>query len=295
MKSLVLSGGGSFGSFEAGVLYELLKAGMHFDTIYGTSTGALNSLLVAQAYVEKNPEILRSVWTETITKNNQIYNKNRIKFLLGKPPFDFAPLRRLISDKIDLDLVLKLNETIYVTATDLVSGNSVYFSNKDQNITVDRFLNAAIASASMPPVFDPVIIDDYQLVDGGLRENVPITKLLDNWHQQNYALIVLCDQKIMPKDKKWFDGIIEIGTKTVGIMMNEITSQNVKMAQTINNLLKQFGNESKELSNKKVINLEVIEPDKTLPGSVLSFDQSVLQTCFYEGQILALRYLENLS
>jgi predicted acylesterase/phospholipase RssA len=69
MKSLVLGGGGAFGSFEAGVLYTIFDK-IEFDKIYGTSVGGLNAVLMAQAYLNGNPGPILSAKPTTSIKRN---------------------------------------------------------------------------------------------------------------------------------------------------------------------------------------------------------------------------------
>ncbi len=48
MNALVLSGGSVKGSFQAGAISELLKAGFEQDAIYGVSVGSLNGAFLAE-------------------------------------------------------------------------------------------------------------------------------------------------------------------------------------------------------------------------------------------------------
>ena len=48
MKALVLSGGGSKGSYQIGVWKALKKLRIKFDIVTGTSVGALNGALITQ-------------------------------------------------------------------------------------------------------------------------------------------------------------------------------------------------------------------------------------------------------
>ena len=48
MKALVLSGGGSKGSYQIGVWKALKKLHIKFDIVTGTSVGALNGALITQ-------------------------------------------------------------------------------------------------------------------------------------------------------------------------------------------------------------------------------------------------------
>jgi NTE family protein len=56
---------------------------------------------------------------------------------------------------------------LYVAATDLNNGKAVYFSKGD-------LITAIIASASIPVLFKPVIINKIYYVDGGVVDNLPI-------------------------------------------------------------------------------------------------------------------------
>ena len=109
MNSLILSGGGSFGAFEAGVLYEIFHK-KEFDKCLGTSVGALNCLLIAQAYLHQSPEIFKTLWLEKIKKNKQVYKKHRLKYLTFRPPYSFNPLRKLLKEVIDFESILKMDK-----------------------------------------------------------------------------------------------------------------------------------------------------------------------------------------
>jgi NTE family protein len=56
---------------------------------------------------------------------------------------------------------------LFVSATDLNQGKSVYFSKGD-------LFEPVMASASIPVLFQPVKIDNVSYVDGGVLDNLPI-------------------------------------------------------------------------------------------------------------------------
>ncbi len=47
-RALVLSGGGSRGSYQIGVWQALEELGVRFSMVFGTSIGAINAALIAQ-------------------------------------------------------------------------------------------------------------------------------------------------------------------------------------------------------------------------------------------------------
>ncbi|GAG09074.1 unnamed protein product, partial [marine sediment metagenome] len=119
MKSLVLSGGGARGCFEAGVLYELFDR-IQFDNISGTSVGALNTMILSQCYIDNDKSLLKEVWTEMIKKNKDVYRKNYLKATIGRPPYKFSPLKKKIQNKVNFKKIIELKtKKIMVTAVDL--------------------------------------------------------------------------------------------------------------------------------------------------------------------------------
>ena len=60
MKALVLSGGGSKGSYQLGVWKALKKLRIKYDIITGTSSGALNGALMTQNTYKR----AKKIWNE---------------------------------------------------------------------------------------------------------------------------------------------------------------------------------------------------------------------------------------
>src|SRR5260370_8773453 len=68
LLSLALQGGGSFGAFTWGVLDHLLETeGVAFDAVSGTSAGAVNAVVLANALAQGGPaeprRQLAHLWT----------------------------------------------------------------------------------------------------------------------------------------------------------------------------------------------------------------------------------------
>jgi hypothetical protein len=77
--------------------------------------------------------------------------------------------------------------------------------------------------------------------------------------------------------------------------MNKITNSDLKFVLLINELLKSIdcGKVGGLLKYKKVIDLDILMPEKELPGSTLIFDKFVMQTEFIFGNICARNYMRN--
>jgi predicted acylesterase/phospholipase RssA len=287
VEALVLSGGGSFGAFEAGVLYELLLAGKHWDKVYGTSTGAFNAVLLAQAYIDGSAEVLKRTWTETIQNTSDVYSDVWLNYAIDHPPYSYR--RSLVKFIVDFERICTLQEKFTLTTTDLISGDVKYFVN--QITTPEWFLEATIASGSMPPLFPPVNFGGMQLVDGGVKYNLPITKAIED---SDSVLAILCRPEVLDplSSSKVLSGLIEIAERSLDMMMNKITYGDLKTILLVNSLLKTTPNRSGFLKGKRVIDVQTVIPDSSLPGGTLDFTHSFLAKNFETGREKGRKFLQ---
>jgi NTE family protein len=159
---IVLSGGGSRGLAHAGVLRALAEEGIEPECVAGTSSGAIIGALYAAGHPPA--EMLRFF---------EVANPFRVSRLaVGKPGFidgtkiaaDFAPW-------FPDDSFESLHRTLFVTATDLVSGRLEIFSS-------GPLVRPLLASSSVPFVFSPIAIGDRLFADGGILDNFPVEPLI---------------------------------------------------------------------------------------------------------------------
>src|SRR5437867_5440864 len=118
-RALVLGGGGARGSFQAGMVEELVGTqGLDFQILRGVSVGALNAAFLAQAPVgasgreslanlRTQVDRLVELWVETIQGNSSVYAERLGGFaglVAGADSiYSVEPLRRLISEHVSLD------------------------------------------------------------------------------------------------------------------------------------------------------------------------------------------------
>lgn len=155
---LVLSGGGARGFAHIGVLKALNESGIFPEIISGTSAGALIGVLYADGYSPS--EIL------------QMMNSNsRLHYIRPTVPreglLQISGIERILRDNLRALKFEELKIPLIVTATDLNNGIIEYFSRGD-------LLNPVLASASIPVLFKPIIINNIHYVDGGVLDNLPI-------------------------------------------------------------------------------------------------------------------------
>ncbi len=155
---LVLSGGGARGFAHLGLMQALNEAGIFPDVISGTSAGALAGVLYADGYTPR--EILHLMNTGS-----------RLDFMRPALPreglLQIGGIIKILKSCLRAKTFEELKIPLYVTATDLNNGRAEYFSS-------GILLDPVIASASIPVLFQPVMINDIYYVDGGVLDNLPV-------------------------------------------------------------------------------------------------------------------------
>lgn len=161
---LVLSGGGARGFAHLGVIQALNEAGIYPDVISGTSAGAIVGVLYADGHTPK--EILKL-----------LNSGSRLDFMRPTLPreglLQIGGIMKILKASLTATNFEELKIPLYVAATDLNHGQSVYFSTGE-------LLDPVMASASIPVLFQPVVINNNYFVDGGVMDNLPLKPIENN-------------------------------------------------------------------------------------------------------------------
>lgn len=180
MRALVLSGGGSRGAFQAGVIRALTEAGRRWDVIAGVSVGALNAAYMAQFKVveQKGAALgLKDFWDQ-IKGNSSIYKRwfpfGRAHALWKGGLYDTSPLAKTVKYGLDLDRLNNSDVKLLVGAVCLETGGYEYVEGAGNRSIV----NWVLASAAFPVAFPPVKLGSFHFVDGGVRDITPITDIM---------------------------------------------------------------------------------------------------------------------
>jgi len=186
---LALGGGGARGLAHIGVLKVLEKEIIPIDLITGTSMGAIiggvyalkKDISAIEKIAEKYSKIsefnIDLSFGEKEKKEKPFFLKKMSDFLKRGYILNLELRRKYINDgegvkKIIKDLVgdKAFTDTkipFAAIAADLVKGEKVI-------IRKGKLFDALLASASIPGMFPPVILDKKILVDGGIVDVVPI-------------------------------------------------------------------------------------------------------------------------
>ncbi|AQG82112.1 patatin-like phospholipase family protein [Spirosoma montaniterrae] len=155
---LVLSGGGARGIAHLGVIKALQEMGIRFDQIAGTSAGAITGALLAQGYTPD--ESLKIVESSSFVRHLRPA-WNRMGLLRIDTAID------LYKKYIPHDSFEQLQIPLHVLAVDLNDGEQVIFDKGE-------LIRPVLASCCLPGIFEPLLINKRQYVDGGVLNNLPV-------------------------------------------------------------------------------------------------------------------------
>ena len=181
----VLSGGGSLGAVQVGMLQALSERGVRPDLLIGTSAGAINAAYVAGHGASADAlEELAAVWQGL--RRQQVFPFDPLRHLwaiAGRRPSlcPNANLRRLIEPHLGFGRLERAPIPLHVVVTNLLSGEELLLSEGDA-------LSAVLASAAIPGVLPPVERDGLVLVDGGVADNAALSQAVALGADEIYVL-----------------------------------------------------------------------------------------------------------
>ncbi|NNF86438.1 MAG: patatin [Winogradskyella sp.] len=192
---LVLSGGGAKGFAHIGVLKVIDSLNIKIDYIAGTSMGAVIGSLYAAGYSGKQlEEIFKQ--TDFSTLINDEFPRSSKSFYERENAEKYAISLPFDNFKISLPQALSKGQNVYnllyqlmlpvnnvenfsdlpipffCMATNIETGNPVLLDR-------GNLAEAVTASAALPSLFEPVLLGNDILIDGGVTNNFPVTELRD--------------------------------------------------------------------------------------------------------------------
>jgi NTE family protein len=171
--AFVLSGGGSLGAVQVGMLQALAERDVHPDLLIGTSAGAINAAYLA-GHGTSRPALqdLGAIWRGL--RRQDVFPLDPLRHLLAlvghRPALcSEGNLRRLIETHLPYRKLEDAAIPLHIVTTDLLSGREVLLSTGDS-------VSAVLASATIPGVMQAVSRDGLTLVDGGVANNAAVSQ-----------------------------------------------------------------------------------------------------------------------
>ena len=242
---LVLSGGGTKGFAHLGVMEVLEENGVQVVGIVGTSMGALMGALRASGYSTKEihkilEELdLPSLLSENtgpmfvFTGNDRRAKSSTIPALTWKKQNgQNGPKGILTGDKLYMyfsQLMRHVTETDFrqlpipyaAVATDIKTGEK--FVIREGNIAA-----AMRASMSIPALFEPWVIDDHLLVDGGVVSNLPVYTAQELFPDVPIVAVDISDVML-----EGINSYMDVINQALTILMRQNTDEEGKAADVL--------------------------------------------------------------
>jgi len=190
---LVLSGGGAKGFAHIGVLKVIDSLKIKVDYVAGTSMGAIIGSLYASGYSGKQlEEIFESQDFEALINDNfsraskSFYERENDQKYVASLPFDkfkitlpsalsrgqnvYNLLYQLMLPVDDISDFSQLPIPFFCVATNMETGESLIMDK-------GKLAESVTASGALPSLFQPVVIGEDVLIDGGVTNNFPVEEL----------------------------------------------------------------------------------------------------------------------
>jgi len=160
--NIALGGGGAKGNAHLGVLRVLEKEGFEIQAVAGTSFGGIVAVFYALGY---SPDEIETLFTSLDQQQLYGYGSDEGPSLLG-----LAGATKWLKDTLGNRTFDDLKIPCVLISADLKSGNE---------ITLDKgpLVDAILATIAIPGIFPAKRIGDFELVDGGALNPVPVSPL----------------------------------------------------------------------------------------------------------------------
>ena len=210
--ALVLGGGAARGFAHIGVIKALEAQGIVPDIIVGTSAGAVIGALYADGYNGFALQEMAMLMDKRQISDWSMPNRGVIK---GEALQDF--INRAVKQRA----LEKLPRLFAVVATDLHSGEMVVFRTGNTGMAVR-------ASSAVPGIFQPVLINGREYVDGGLVSPVPVRVA----RALGADFVIAVNISSHPQDGKT-DSSVDVMLQTFSIMEQSISRDELPGADVV--------------------------------------------------------------
>lgn len=248
--AVIVSGAVAKGAFAAGALRVLAERGVRIKRLVGTSSGAINAAAYAAGVRAGNAletaKRLEQLW---IDRGHllRVFDFDPWSVLRGRGIADHDRLLELLREEIrpglnglaDVELVIAV-ATLQGRVEKLANGQEITtyehlerFDSKsfDDTGSLERVLDAAAASASLPGAFVPRHLKPLgPCVDGGLVNNTPIGEAVSNPSIRTIYMI----SPIPARDDQLRSSLPWVLQRVLDLALNERLFRDLKRAEQVN-------------------------------------------------------------
>lgn len=276
-RALVLSGGGSLGSYQAGAVHYLLRnLGIDYDIFTGVSVGALNASFLAQFRKGLNIGAslgLSDLWLG-IKGNRDVWKHwwfPWISAIWKKSVYTTKPLRKLVEEHINEGMLQNSGKILRVGSVSLTTGGFKVWTEQDPLIK-----EGVLASSAFPGFFEPVKVGDEWHTDGGVRDVTPLKAAIDAGATKIDVILTNTPgvKKVDFENKK----AVHVLIRSLDVIMDEVVENDIKFCYKLNDIAEQTG-----MPGIRKIDLRIMRPATGLHGDSLDFKPKNIQRNYEQG------------
>lgn len=266
MRALVFSGGGAKLHYLVGATQHLLgTADRSYDLFAGVSAGALVAAYLAQYPKGFEAEATLGLLRVTASMGSRRLYKRWFPFgaleALWKPSlYNSEPLRQLVRDEISVTAIQGSGRLLRVGCVGLRTGTYQLITESSPYL-----LDGVMASCAVPGFFTPVSFGAELHVDGGVRVLTPVGAAIAAGATE-IDVVLTGAPKGTPQAYRGTPEALEVVTRSIGLMTDEIMERDLKTALLTNQLV------AAGCSAKRGIVFRVVRPREDLGVSALAFD-----------------------
>jgi NTE family protein len=289
--NLALQGGGAHGAFTWGILDKFLERGCFIiEGISATSAGSMNAVVLAEGMMNGGNEGARqalykfwkamSDYGQRVGLTASTPLDMLLEPILGAPinfilfstmtsflspyqfnPLNIHPIREVLQNTINIEKV-KQNSAIklFICATNVKTGKIRIFDQEELSI------DAVLASACLPKLFQAVEIDNEYYWDGGYLGNPAIFPLIYNTASTDIVILhtVPIVSETLPNT------VMEIDARLREISFNSSLMREMRAIAFVSKLVGDGWIKSEYEDKLKKIHVHCVRADKALEGLPLS-------------------------
>lgn len=211
---LVLSGGGSKGSYEIGVYKALKHLHIKPEIVTGTSIGAINGILITQKSLLKSINFWKKINFERMYREEdfpkmkdpelkKVYAQY-VKTFINEGGMDVSKIENIFDKYFKPKKFFSSDIDYGLITYNWTKKRPVIITKK--NLTKQNTKGYALASSACYPAYKPYIIDEELYIDGGYYDNLPINLAID----MGATKIIAVDLRAVGLKKRVKDSSVEV-------------------------------------------------------------------------------------
>ena len=230
---LALSGGGVRGAAHIGAIKALQENGIKIDAVAGTSAGSIVAALFGMGYTTDEMIKLFNYFSKSVMAISPKYMFNGMKEVRGiklgglTTSFNIESAIEEAGKLKNIQNIKDIKIPISIPTTDLISDREIIFTNCNQ-LKGEEYIHdieiakAVRASSTFPGMYAPFEYKEYQFVDGGIFDNLPVEETKKIGVDKVIAI------KFKLKSPRKQNTIYNIAMKSLDLMTENLIKDSIK-------------------------------------------------------------------